>query len=267
MDVTLKAVSAQSLSAVSEALKDASPIAVGVSAQSVLGGENLSVGQAMPDLDTILAQLRMETNDARLNAARNRLASALSQLANLSEDQKAKAKELKAVGEELAKAESVRDSDKAKYEAKARELNSKESDLNGAREALASVQNKSDSTQSEIDAAKRRLDSAQRAYESAKTEYDAAKGKYESSERVVKEKQDRFDELVKSLDMASLTALRDALRLSAGDVDHLHEEIEEDDKKHDISPVRSVEDVIIDALKRLDGKMVDEIEDRHMDHV
>ena len=85
MDVTLKAISAQSLSAVSEALKDASPIVADVSAQSVLGGENLSVSHASPDLDAILAQLRMETNDARLNAARHRLASALSQLADLSE--------------------------------------------------------------------------------------------------------------------------------------------------------------------------------------
>ena len=98
MDVTLKAISAQSLSAVSEALKDASPVVADVSAQSVLGGENLSVGHASPDLDAILAQLRMETNDARLNAARHRLASALSQLADLSEDQKAKVEEMKAVG-------------------------------------------------------------------------------------------------------------------------------------------------------------------------
>ena len=48
---------------------------------------------------------------------------------------------------------------------------------------------------------------------------------------------------------------------------HLHDEIEEDDKKHSLATIRSVEDVISDALKRLDGKMVDEIEDRHLDHV
>ena len=267
MDVTLKAVSAQSLSAVSEALNDASPIVADISAQSVLGGENLSVGHASPDLDAILAQLRMETNDARLNAARHRLASALSQLVDLSDEQKAKVEKMKAAGEELARAESVRDADKARYDAKARELNSKESDLGRANAALDGVRNNPDATQDELVAAGNRVDSAQRAYDSAKAEYDAAKGKYESSERVVNEKQSKFDELVKSLDMASLAALRDALRLSVDDVDHLHEEIEEDDKKHDISPVRSVEDVIIDALKRIDGKMVDEIEDRHMDHV
>ena len=72
---------------------------------------------------------------------------------------------------------------------------------------------------------------------------------------------------MKSLDAASLTALRDALGLSAGDVGHLQEEIEEDDKEHSLATVRSVEDVIADALKRLDGKMVDEIADRHLDHV
>ena len=267
MDVTLKAISAQSLSAVSEALKDSSPVVADVSLQSVLGGESLSVGHASPDLDAILAQLRMETNDARLNAARHRLASALSQLADLSDEQKARAEEMKAVGEDLARAESVRDTDKARYEAKAREFNSKEADLGRAKAALDGVRNNPNATQNELDAAGNRVDSAQRAYDSARVEYDAAKGKYESSERIVNEKQRKFDELVKSLDTASLAALRDALKLSADDVDHLHEEIEEDDKKHDISPVRSVEDVIIDSLKRLDGKMVDEIEDRHMDHV
>jgi uncharacterized membrane protein YkoI len=72
---------------------------------------------------------------------------------------------------------------------------------------------------------------------------------------------------VKALDSASLTALREALNLYANDLEHLHKEIEEEDKKHSLSTVRSVEDIINDALKRLDGKMVDEIEDRHLDHV
>ena len=267
MDVTLSAVSTQSLSSVAEALKSTSPVAADVPASPVLGGENISVGRATPARDAVLAQLRMETNDARLNAARHRLASALSQLENLSGDQKSKVEEMKAAGSELADAETVRDVDKSKYDEKGRSLASKKSDLSDAQEALAAVTGNPEATQDDIDAATERLQSAQRAYDSAKAEHDAAKEKYDSSERIVGEKQNKFDELVKSLDMASLTALRDALKMSAADVDHLHEEIEEDDKKHDISPTRSVEDVISDALKRLDGKMVDEIEDRHLDHV
>ena len=72
---------------------------------------------------------------------------------------------------------------------------------------------------------------------------------------------------MKALDTASISALREALHLSVGDLDHLHDEIEEDDKRHSLSVVRSVEDVISDALKRLDDRMVDEIEDRHLEHV
>ena len=63
------------------------------------------------------------------------------------------------------------------------------------------------------------------------------------------------------------TALRDAVRLDVQDVNHLHKEIEEDDKKHDLAPTKAVEDVIADALDRLEGKMVDEVTDRHLEHI
>ena len=267
MDLTLNAVSAQSLSAVSEALKDVSPVAVDASAQSVLGGSNLSVSDAVPDLNAVLAQLRMETNDARLNAARHRLASSLSQLTDLSDEQKDKVEEMDSAGRDLVKAETDRDAAKAIYDTMSDTLEIRENELRSAQEKLDDIQKSDGAEQSDIDAAEDRLDSARQAYDSAKKEYDSAKGKYEASERDVNDRQNRFDELVKSLDMASLTALRDALMLSAVDVAHLHEEIEDDDRKYDISTVRSVEDVIIDALKRLEDKMSDEIEDRQLDHV
>jgi hypothetical protein len=61
--------------------------------------------------------------------------------------------------------------------------------------------------------------------------------------------------------------LREALQLTATDLEHLHKEIEEEDKEHSLATVRSVEDVIADSLKRLDGEIVDEVESRHLDHV
>ena len=45
------------------------------------------------------------------------------------------------------------------------------------------------------------------------------------------------------------------------------EEIEKDDEKHDLVSIKAVEDVIADALDRLDGKMVDEVTNRHLDHI
>jgi chromosome segregation ATPase len=141
------------------------------------------------------------------------------------------------------------------------------SELARLEDAVSSAKSDLDRAKSGEAAARKTLDSAQNEYDSAKKEYDAAMDRYNEAERKVNEGQSRFDALVDSLDQSSLTALRDALKLFAGDLDHLHDEIEEDDKKHSLATVRSVEDVISDALKRLDGKMVDEIEDRHLDHV
>ena len=309
MNVTLDTAQVQSLSSLSASLKEsASPLSV--PASPVLAGENVRVSSASPDLDSLLATLRMETNEARLAAARSRLASALSQLTGLSEAEQEKVEKMKAAGKELADAEAVSGSAKKEADAKAKALDSKEAALDDAEKAygkarktaeaargaydsavsaleeykdsvpeqdpaeLARLENAVAAAKSNLDRAQSSemtasaaLDSAQAAYDSAKKEYDAAKDRCDAAERAVDDKQNKFDALVDSLDMASLAALRDALKLFAGDVDHLHDEIEENDKEHSLATVRSVEDVIGDALKRLDGKMVDEIEDRHLDHV
>ena len=309
MNVTLDTAKVQSLSSLPESL-NAGVSELYVPASPVLSGENVSVTSASHDLESILATLRMETNEARLTAARSRLASALTQLTGLSEDEQAKVENMKAAGDELAEAESISGTAKKDVEAKAKGLNSKKSALDDAEKAFGEAQKKTDAAQSAYDSAvsaleqyrnsgvesdpselarlesavsaaksnldraesgqeKARvaLDSAQKEYDSAKREYDAAVDRYDAAESDVNDRQNKFDALVNSLDMASLTALRDALKLFAGDIDHLHDEIEEDDKKHNLATIRSVEDVIGDALKRLDGKMVDEIEDRHLDHV
>ena len=55
--------------------------------------------------------------------------------------------------------------------------------------------------------------------------------------------------------------------MTADELDYLHDEIEEEDDEHTMATVRSVEDVIADSLKRMDGEMIDELEERHLDHV
>jgi chromosome segregation ATPase len=309
MNVTLDPARVQSLSSLPASLGDGA-ISLSVPAAPVLSGENVSVASASPDLESILATLRMETNEARLAAARSRLAGALTQLSGLSESEQAKVEEMKATGKDLSEAESVSGAAKKEADAKAKTVDSKKAALNDAEKAFGDAQKNVDAAQgaydsavsaleqyknmgdladpselarledavssakSNLDRAKRgeatarkALDSAQNEYDSAKKEYDAAMDRYNEAERKVNEGQSRFDALVDSLDQSSLTALRDALKLFAGDLDHLHDEIEEDDKKHSLASIRAVEDVIGDALKRLDGKMVDEIEDRHLDHV
>ena len=309
MNVTLDTARVQSLSSLPASLGDGAT-SLSVPASPVLSGENVSVASASPDLESILATLRMETNEARLAAARSRLASALTQLTGLSEDEQSKVKEMKAAGEDLAEAESVSNAAKKAADAKTKALDSKKAALSDAEKAFGKAQKQTAAAQGAYDSAvsaleqyrnsgvesdpaelsrlesavsaaksnldraessqekaRAALDQAQEGYDSAKREYDAAMDRYNAAEKTVNDRQSRFDALVDSLDPSSLMALRDALKLFANDIDHLHDEIEEDDKKHSLSTVRSVEDVISDALKRLDGKMVDEIEDRHLDHV
>lgn len=310
MNVTLNPVQVQGLSSVAGALADESSIVAADAQSSILGGANISVGGAAPDMEALLAQLRMETNEARLNAALSRLSSALMQIASLSEEHKAKVEEMKTAGGELIAAEEVRDADRADFEKKNAKLDEEkavldasmeeskraERDVSGAQaeydsavaardqyrnsgseldpahlasleQAVADAKTRLDKAQRELDSANDSAKSAQKDYDKAKTARDEAMRKYEASEAVADEKRGKFETLLDSLDMSSRAALCEALRLDASDIDHLHDEIEEDDKKHSLSVARSVEDVISDALKRLDGKMVDEIEDRHLDHV
>ena len=135
MNVTLDTAQVQSLSSLSESLKESiSPLAV--SASPVLSGENVSVSSASPDLDSLLATLRMETNEARLTAARSRLASALSQLTGLSAGEQDKVDKMKAAGEDLAEAESISEAAKKDVDAKSKTLDSKKTVLDNAEKAL-----------------------------------------------------------------------------------------------------------------------------------
>ena len=90
---------------------------------------------------------------------------------------------------------------------------------------------------------------------------------YEAAEKAVSGLQAKLERLIESLDAAGLLALREAIRLDLGDVEHLHDEIEKKDGKNKLDQIRAVEDVIADALDRLEGKIADEVEDRHLDHV
>lgn len=252
MNVTLNSVQVQSLSSVVGALADGSPLADAASA-SIFGGANVNVSGAAIDMDALLAQLLMETNDARLEAAQSRLSSVLMQLTGLSEFHKAKVEEMKVAGQELISAEETRDADRADFEKKNSAFEEKKAEL----EQLQGDLNLDDGM----------LEAAQCDYDSAKAARDTAMKRYEASESVVNEKRSRFDSLIDSLDMVSRAALGEAFRLDASDIGHLREEIDEDDKKHSLATVRSVEDVIGESLKRLDDEIVDEVDDRHLDHV
>lgn len=308
MQVNLNAATSVNLSSVAEAIKDGSVFAPKV-ATPILAGDSLKVGNANVDLESLLAQMHLETNAARLNAARSRLSSVLGQLTNLSEEQQGKVDSIKTAGDELLDVEKARDSAKLVYEEKSALYDKTQATLKDAETAAEKANGRVELAESglalaqdELDAFKASgvenpaelaalekaladaqgeladatsaskkaadaLDSARQKASSAQTAMESAKGKYEASEAKVNEMQSKFDSLFNSLDASSVNALREALQLSAGDVDHLHDEIEKKDKEHSLSVVRSVEDVISDSLKRMDGKIVDELEDRHMDVV
>ena len=309
MEVNLNTTSAvQQFAAVTEALKGGALVAPAVTTP-VLAGENVSVTTANVDLDALLAQLRMETNEARLAAARSRLSSALEQLTGLSGEQQEKVSALKTTGEQLTVAEMALDEAKAAYTEKTKDVDRAQKAVDAAEKAVEKANdrlNKAESAlvtaQAELDAFKQvntanapglteleaavataetelanattavtlataTLDKATATLNEAKDAANVAEDAYRAAEKVVNDLLATFDQQLHDLDSGSIQALREAVQLTAGDLDHLHDEIEEEDKQHSLATVRSVEDVIADSLKRMDGEMVDEVESRHLDHI
>lgn len=259
MDVTLNTNAVRDLSAVAAAVNE--PLQ-GLSEQPepVLAGEGVKVTSAPVDLDALLAMMRMDTNEARLNAARSRLSSALDQLTDLSAEQQQVVDEMIATGDELSRKE-------AANAGLRKNMNDAATKLEKAKEALKEAERELAQSGGSDPAAQAKVDAARRNVSSAESAYSAASAAYKSSSAEVSRLQTKFDSLFASLDVSSQTSLREAIRLDAFDLDHLHDEIEEDDKQHEIGTPKSVEEVISDSLKRMDDKITDEIEDRHLEHV
>lgn len=308
MDVQLNTSSIKNLASVAEAMK--SDAAIANDAVPILSPENIRISRASADLESLLSKLLMETNEAKLNAARSRLASALDQLTDLNESEKKTIEEMRKLAEDQAQVEERLESKGRELNSATKELDSAEKSFDSAKADLAAAEKTQSAAEARYKAANKALDdytnsgvpqdpaqiaslnadisAAKRSLDSATAKVDAAAGKVASAEKRLKEASDaydsvkkaydaidgelsslqtKFESLLDSLDASSLTALREAIRLDAGDIDHLHDEIEKDDKKHELSSIKTVEDVIADALDRLDGKMVDEVTDRHLDHI
>ena len=308
MEIQFNTSSVGNLASLAEAIK--SNAAVAADAAPILSGESLNVSESSPDLDSLLAKLLAETTEAKLNAARSRLSSALGQLTNLGEADKKKVGEMRELAESQAQAEKTLEERGQELDVAAKELAGAEKALDDAKgdfasaektaakaeksyneakktledykntaetidstrlaeleAAVASAKQTLDSATAKVGVAEKNVASAQKRMDEAVTAHEAAQAAYDAASGEVDAIQSKFDALLESLDASSLTALREAVRLDAGDIDHLHDEIEEDDKKHDLASVKAVEDVISDALDRIDGKMVDEVADRHLDHV
>jgi chromosome segregation ATPase len=262
MEIKLNTSSVSNLASVAEALK--SDAAIAAEAAPILSAKSLNVTESSPDLDALLSKLLMETNEAKLNAARSRLASALDQLTNLGESEKKAVEEMRNLAEAQNQAEKTLASKSRDLEAATKELKSAEKALDLAKAELALAEK--NASQPEIDAAENKVESAKKRLDAASQSFDVAQNAYHAISNEVSSLQTKFDRLLDSLDISSLTALREAIRLDAGDINHLHNEIEKDDEKHDLASIKAVEDVIADALDRLDGKMVDEVTDRHLEH-
>ena len=308
MEIQLNTSSVSNLASVAEAIK--SDAAIAAEAAPILSAKSLNVTESSPDLDALLSKLLMETNEAKLNAARSRLASALDQLTNLGVADKQTVGEMRDLAAQEAQAEATLEAKSRELDSAAKELNSAEKTLDSAKDELASAEKAFskaetkyaeaakaledylsapetadrlqvaalkadvasakqalDSAGAKVDSAGNKVASAEKRVADASAAHGAAQEAYDAAADEVSSFQTKFDRLLDSLDASSLSALRDAIRLDAGDVDHLHEEIEKDDEEHDLASVKAVEDVIADALDRMDGKMVDEVADRHLDHI
>ena len=308
MEIQLNTSSVSNLASVAEAIK--SDAAIAAEAAPILSAEGLNVTESSPDLDALLSKLLMETNEAKLNAARSRLASALDQLTNLSEADKKTVGEMRDFAALQAQAEKTLEAKTKELNSAAKELNSAEKSLDSAKADLVSAENAASKAEmklaqaskvledylgtagtqdpsqiaaleadvasaekalnaanAKVDVAGAKVSSAEKRVDEASAAHSAARKAYDAAADEVNSLQTKFDQLLDSLDTSSLTALREAIRLDAGDVDHLHEEIEKDDEEHDLASVKAVEDVIADALERMDEKMVDEVTNRHLDHI
>ena len=308
MEIQLNTSSVSNLASVAEALKSESAIAAETA--PILSSQSLNVTESSPDLEALLSKLLMETNEAKLNAARSRLTSALDQLTNLGDTEKQTIDEMRELAAQEAQAEVALEAKSRELDSASKELDSAEKSLDSAKAELASAQKTAskaetrygeavkalndylasaetqnpaqvaaleadvasakqalDSAGAKVDSAGNKVASAEKRVADASDAHGAAQEAYDAAADEVSSFQTKFDKLLDSLDASSLSALRDAVRLDAGDVDHLHEEIEKDDEKHDLASVKAVEDVIADALDRMDGKMVDEVADRHLDHI
>ena len=308
MEIQLNTSSVSNLASVAEALKSESAIAAETA--PILSSQSLNVTESSPDLESLLSKLLVETNEAKLNAARSRLASALDQLTNLGEADQQTVGEMRDLAAQEAQAEATLEAKSRELDSAAKELNSAEKTLDSAKDELssaekafskaeakyaeaakaledylsapetadrlqvaaleadvASAKQALDSAGAKVDAAGNKVASAEKRVADASAAHGAAQEAYDAAAEEVSSLQTKFDRLLDSLDASSLSALRDAIRLDAGDVDHLHEEIEKDDEEHNLASVKAVEDVIADALDRMDGKMVDEVADRHLDHI
>lgn len=308
MEVQLNPSSVGNLVSVAEALKSDAAVAADVA--PVLSAANINVTEPVADLESLFAKLLMQTNEAKLNAARSRLASALDQLTGLGEAEQNTVSQMREVAEAQVQAEETLEEKGRELESAEKDLESAEKTLESAKDTLASAEKDFakadarytdavkaledylatadtqdsaqvatleanvasakkalDSAAMEVDAAEKNAASAEKRLGEASSRYDAAKSAYDAAFGELSALQSRFETLLESLDSSSLTALREAVRLDIGDVDHLNEEIEEDDKTHDLASVKAVEDVIADALDRMDGKIVDEVANRHLDHI
>ena len=69
MEIQLNTSSVSNLASVAEALKSESAIAAETA--PILSAQSLNVTESSPDLESLLSKLLMETNEAKLNAARS----------------------------------------------------------------------------------------------------------------------------------------------------------------------------------------------------
>lgn len=158
MDVQLNTSSVRNIQLDSAALREAEGQAAVLASTPILSSKNVSISSKFSDLDSILAALRLETNEAKLNAARARLLSAIDQLADISYEDTGKLASIKATRDELSAAEAVLEKKSDELKSAKSDLNKAEAGLNKANVALTEAQEAEASAQASYDNAVAELD-------------------------------------------------------------------------------------------------------------
>lgn len=158
MDVQLNTSSVRNIQLDSAALREAEGQAAVLASTPILSSKNVSISSKFSDLDSIIAALRLETNEAKLNAARARLLSAIDQLADISYEDTGKLASIKATRDELSAAEAVLEKKSDELKSAKSDLNKAEAGLNKANVALTNAQEAEASAQASYDNAVAELD-------------------------------------------------------------------------------------------------------------
>ena len=231
----------------------------------LLGGENVSVGETLTgDLQKLLAQVRTEQEEKKMQLAHQRLSAVLGQLCAMSDLSDAQQKQVAEMQVKIAELEAAVEretttaADRKKAIAKKRDLEAQaQKDLDAAEKAgdekaIAEAKAKLDEVQGEIDA----LDG----------EIKEINARLEGLKKAVEGYGGELADLLAKLDYSALVLVLAAITVSASDTMPADNANHDDEEKKGLK-IPSPLDVVRESLKKAFEDICEEIAEKRMETV